>query len=195
MNSSRVMKIGLCSNSPNLRRCPLICYVLWLVNTVCNRGRVCNGFFRNVSEQKGLLKTTLGWSGTCINCKLHTRTGSYIKQPIMNKEATLEPVDWGVVHPKVATKISLPILNGSWFVPKISVPHPESRVVGPTKISVYAPLNRQEEAAFSLDTAAKCIQIFNNFFGIDYCLPKLDLIALACLSVGAMENWGLVTFR
>ena len=70
-----------------------------------------------------------------------------------------------------------------------------SKPIGATKISVYAPLNRAEEATFSLDTAVKCIQIFNDFFGIDYCLPKLDLIALACLSVGAMENWGLVTFR
>ena len=70
-----------------------------------------------------------------------------------------------------------------------------SQLVGSTKISVYAPLNRAEEATFSLDTAVKCIKIFNDFFGIDYCLPKLDLIALACLSVGAMENWGLVTFR
>ena len=70
-----------------------------------------------------------------------------------------------------------------------------SRQLGSTNISVYAPMNRAQEAAFSLDTAAKCIQIFNEFFGIEYCLPKLDLIALACLSVGAMENWGLVTFR
>ena len=70
-----------------------------------------------------------------------------------------------------------------------------SRMAGNTKISVYAPLSRAEEANFSLNTAVKCIEIFNQFFGIEYCLPKLDLIGLACLSVGAMENWGLVTFR
>jgi len=70
-----------------------------------------------------------------------------------------------------------------------------SQQVGQTRVSVYAPVNRSEEATFSLDTGVKCLQIFNEFFGVDYCLPKLDLIALACLSVGAMENWGLVTFR
>ena len=46
-----------------------------------------------------------------------------------------------------------------------------------------------------MDTAVKCVQIFNEFFGLPYCLPKLDLVGLACLSVGAMENWGLITFR
>ena len=59
-----------------------------------------------------------------------------------------------------------------------------SRMAGDTKISVYAPLNRAEEAMFSLNTTLRCIDIFNKFFGIDYCLPKLDLIGLACLSVG-----------
>jgi len=70
-----------------------------------------------------------------------------------------------------------------------------SKQVGNTKISVYAPLNRGEEAAFAVETAVQCMEIFNQFFGVDYCLPKLDLVGLACLSVGAMENWGLVTFR
>jgi len=70
-----------------------------------------------------------------------------------------------------------------------------SRQVGSTRISVYAPLNRGEEAKFAVETAVQCMQIFNHFFGVEYCLPKLDLVGLACLSVGAMENWGLVTFR
>ena len=51
------------------------------------------------------------------------------------------------------------------------------------------------EANFAVETAVQCMQIFNQFFGVEYFLPKLDLVGLACLSVGAMENWGLVTFR
>ena len=34
-----------------------------------------------------------------------------------------------------------------------------SKQIGDTKISIYAPLNRAEEATFSLDTAVKCIRI------------------------------------
>ena len=70
-----------------------------------------------------------------------------------------------------------------------------SRMVGNTRVSVHCPSNRTQEGVFAVETAVKCVQIFNEFFGLPYCLPKLDLVGLACLSVGAMENWGLVTFR
>ena len=70
-----------------------------------------------------------------------------------------------------------------------------SRMIGQTRISVHCPTNRTQEGVFAVDTAVKCVQIFNEFFGLPYCLPKLDLVGLACLSVGAMENWGLITFR
>ncbi len=51
-------------------------------------------------------------------------------------------------------------------------------------VSVYSPLNREEETDYALGVATKCLEIFNNFFGISYCLPKLDLIAVSCISVG-----------
>ncbi len=51
-------------------------------------------------------------------------------------------------------------------------------------VSVYSPLNREEETDYALGVATKCLDIFNNFFGISYCLPKLDLIAVSCISVG-----------
>jgi len=70
-----------------------------------------------------------------------------------------------------------------------------SQQVGDTQISIYSPLHRTTEAQFALDISVKCINIFNTFFGINYCLPKLDLIAVSSLSVGAMENWGLIVFR
>ncbi len=39
------------------------------------------------------------------------------------------------------------------------------------------------------------MEYFNDYFGKRYPLPKLDLVALNRLSVGAMENWGLITCR
>ena len=36
---------------------------------------------------------------------------------------------------------------------------------------------------------------FINFFNQSYPLPKLDMIAIPDFAAGAMENWGLATYR
>ncbi len=48
---------------------------------------------------------------------------------------------------------------------------------------------------FGLDVAKRGIEFFNDYYSVDYPLPKCDLVALPDFSAGAMENWGLITFR
>jgi puromycin-sensitive aminopeptidase len=48
---------------------------------------------------------------------------------------------------------------------------------------------------FALDCATKSLDAYNDFFGIKYPLPKLDMVAIPEFAAGAMENWGLVTYR
>ena len=43
--------------------------------------------------------------------------------------------------------------------------------------------------------ARRVLAVFEDFFEIEYPLKKLDLIAIPDFSAGAMENWGLITFR
>lgn len=63
------------------------------------------------------------------------------------------------------------------------------------KVRVYTPLKKQEQGQFALDAAVKVLPYFEDFFKILYPLPKMDLIAVPSLSFGAMENWGLITYR
>jgi aminopeptidase N len=51
------------------------------------------------------------------------------------------------------------------------------------------------QGKFALENAAKIIDYFSEVFRVDYPLPKADLLAVHEFSHGAMENWGLVTYR
>ncbi|MHB1439905.1 MAG: M1 family metallopeptidase [Cuniculiplasma sp.] len=48
---------------------------------------------------------------------------------------------------------------------------------------------------FPLIMAAQSLEFFNNYFGINYVLPKMHLISVPEFAAGAMENWGAITFR
>jgi aminopeptidase N len=48
---------------------------------------------------------------------------------------------------------------------------------------------------FALDIAKKSIEFFEDYFGVDYPLAKCDHVACPDFSSGAMENWGLITYR
>lgn len=48
---------------------------------------------------------------------------------------------------------------------------------------------------FALDIGTRTIDFFNDYFGVPYPLPKADHVALPDFSAGAMENWGLITYR
>lgn len=41
----------------------------------------------------------------------------------------------------------------------------------------------------------KVLSFFENYFDMKYQLPKIDLVSIPDFGFGAMENWGLITFR
>lgn len=48
---------------------------------------------------------------------------------------------------------------------------------------------------FALDIATRAIDFYEDYFGVEYPLAKSDHVALPDFSAGAMENWGLITYR
>ena len=71
----------------------------------------------------------------------------------------------------------------------------ESATKSGITVRTYATRANVQYTAFALEVAVKCIELYNDYFGIDYPLKKCDLIALPDFASGAMENWGLLTFR
>ncbi|MGH7157884.1 MAG: M1 family metallopeptidase [Candidatus Saccharimonadales bacterium] len=55
--------------------------------------------------------------------------------------------------------------------------------------------HRPEALDFALEVAARGLDFFEEYFDTPYPLPKCDHVAIPDFSSGAMENWGLITYR
>jgi aminopeptidase N len=62
-------------------------------------------------------------------------------------------------------------------------------------IRVYGLKKYKYKMDFALTISKKVVQWFEKWFGIKYALDKIDLIGIPDFNAGAMENWGLITFR
>ena len=63
-------------------------------------------------------------------------------------------------------------------------------------IRVFAtPASDIEHGRFSLELAARTLDFYEKTFDSKFPLPKMDMVAIPDFSAGAMENWGLVTYR
>ncbi|XP_066443034.1 puromycin-sensitive aminopeptidase isoform X2 [Eleutherodactylus coqui] len=71
----------------------------------------------------------------------------------------------------------------------------EARSADGVLVRVYTPVGKAEQGKFALEVAAKTLPFYKDYFNVPYPLPKIDLIAIADFAAGAMENWGLVTYR
>ncbi|MBR3180417.1 M1 family metallopeptidase [Candidatus Saccharibacteria bacterium] len=64
------------------------------------------------------------------------------------------------------------------------------------EITTYCALNQDLDSVdFANEIAAKSLDFYDDNFGIKFPLAKLDQVALPDFEAGAMENWGLVTYR
>ncbi len=62
-------------------------------------------------------------------------------------------------------------------------------------VRVWTTPGKKEQGRFSLECALHALPYFSEWFGIPYALPKLDMVSLPDFAAGAMENWGLITYR
>ncbi|XP_035669348.1 aminopeptidase N-like isoform X1 [Branchiostoma floridae] len=51
------------------------------------------------------------------------------------------------------------------------------------------------EVDYAIAVASKVLTYYEEYFGIPFPLPKLDMAAIPDFPFGAMENWGLITYR
>eukprot|EP01084_Bolivina_argentea_P279212 477320_1 len=71
----------------------------------------------------------------------------------------------------------------------------ESKTNRDILVRVWTTIGNKSKGEFACDVACRCLDFYESYFSIDYPLPKCDMIAVPDFAAGAMENWGLVTYR
>jgi aminopeptidase N len=65
----------------------------------------------------------------------------------------------------------------------------------PLDVSVYMRPGQTSQGSIALDQSVQLIAFYEQWFAMDVPLAKMDLIAIPDFAAGAMENWGLITYR
>ncbi|KAI8422964.1 hypothetical protein MSG28_014060 [Choristoneura fumiferana] len=64
-----------------------------------------------------------------------------------------------------------------------------------TKFKIWARADAIDQAEYASTTGPKVLSYFEKWFGVKFPLPKQDMVAIPDFGAGAMENWGLITYR
>uniref|UniRef100_A0A8C8RPW2 Aminopeptidase n=1 Tax=Pelusios castaneus TaxID=367368 RepID=A0A8C8RPW2_9SAUR len=62
-------------------------------------------------------------------------------------------------------------------------------------LRIYAQPQQIHTAEYAANVTKVVFDYFEQYFNMSYSLPKLDKIAIPDFGTGAMENWGLITYR
>lgn len=71
----------------------------------------------------------------------------------------------------------------------------EAKTKNGVRVRVFATPGKKKQTEYALEATVKILEYYTEYFGIKYPLPVLDLIAVPDFPVGAMENWGAITYR
>lgn len=74
--------------------------------------------------------------------------------------------------------------------------HKTAHTKSGVEVSVWGTIAQPADSFdYALDVAVRSIEFFEDYFGVAYPLKKADHVAVPDFSAGAMENWGLITYR
>lgn len=60
---------------------------------------------------------------------------------------------------------------------------------------IYARRDAMNQVDYAAYVGPKVLKFYEDYFQIKFPLPKMDMIAIPDFAAGAMENWGLITYR
>ncbi|KAK0409588.1 hypothetical protein QR680_004640 [Steinernema hermaphroditum] len=71
----------------------------------------------------------------------------------------------------------------------------EAKTKSGTRIRVWSREEAVNQTQYALAAGVKALEFFEDYYNITFPLEKQDMMAFPDFAAGAMENWGLVTYR
>ena len=82
--------------------------------------------------------------------------------------------------------------TSSQFLPPSSFPWSQDNGV---EFRIWSRESAEAQTEWSSDIGPRILAYYETYFDTPFPLPKQDMIAIPDFSAGAMENWGLITYR
>jgi puromycin-sensitive aminopeptidase len=70
--------------------------------------------------------------------------------------------------------------------------HVQAQTLHGVMVTVYTPPGKSTSGQFALECATESLDAYDDFFGVPFPLPKLDMIAIPEFAAGAMVSFGFV---
>ena len=77
----------------------------------------------------------------------------------------------------------------------VNVEFPGAETSNGVAFKIWSREEAESQTGFAADKGPLILEKYEDYFLIDFPLPKQDMIAIPDFSSGAMENWGLITYR
>ena len=71
----------------------------------------------------------------------------------------------------------------------------ETTLSNNVRFKIWSQPDLVDQTAFARDIGPKILDFFEGYFNIKFALQKQDMIAVPTFEYGAMENWGLITYK
>jgi aminopeptidase 2 len=116
------------------------------------------------------------------------------KEEVVDRKGTSLKAVHFARTPKMSTYLLCMVVGEFDYVEAFA--HPKSPAdAKEIQCRVYTLPGQKELGRYALGISTRTLEYFSEYFDIAYPLPKLDMVAIPDFGVGAMENWGLVTYR